>query len=486
MLKTLKDRSAGVLCHISSLPGSWACGDLGPASLDFVRFLERAGQSWWQMLPCHPTGAGDSPYQALSAFAGNPLFISLENLVEKGWLQPKDLEAPFERFKQLRKAHDAFEKKATSEQRADFEHFCGAQASWLEDWALFAAIKRSQGGLHWVEWEPELRDREPSAMKRIRETLAPDLAFEKFVQYLFEMQWRSLKAHANFGGVGLIGDIPIFASHDSADIWARRELFDLGSDGQPLKVAGVPPDYFSEDGQRWGNPLYRWDLHKAAHYDWWIARFKRALSLFDAVRVDHFIGFHRYWEIPAESPTAKAGKYLPGPGADFFEALKKQFPSMPIIAEDLGVVTEEVTRLRENYGLPGMRVMQFSFGGEVEQLPSHFDENSIVYTGTHDNDTMAGWLETAPQDPERQRARDWVSGRFDETGQAWPFIAAAFETRSKVAITPLQDLLELDSTARMNIPGIAEGNWRWRALSGQLTAVLAARLRLLTEKYGRI
>jgi 4-alpha-glucanotransferase len=511
MLKTLKQRSAGVLCHISSLPGPWACGDLGPTAVEFVRFLEQAGQSWWQMLPCHPTGAGDSPYQALSSFAGNPLFISLERLVEKGWLEPEDLKVPgslredrasmgaaFEfRFQRLRKAQAAFERLATEQDRADYLKFCSSEAYWLEDWALFASIKRFEGGKHWVEWEPGLRDRHIHKLAEQREKLASELAFEKFVQYLFESQWSQLKAQANARGVGLVGDLPIFASHDSADVWAKRELFDLGADGQPVKVAGVPPDYFSEEGQRWGNPLYLWKVHQSTHYAWWIARFYRALKLFDAVRVDHFIGFHRYWEIPSASASAKDGAYALGPGADFFEALKKQFPVLPIIAEDLGVVTEEVTRLRESYGLPGMRVLQFSFGGEAAQLPDHYLENTIVYTGTHDNDTTVGWLSLDPLPGssaaqaqafrmERQRALGWVRERSHEAGEAWPFIAAAFETRAVVAITPLQDLLELDSAARMNTPGTSEGNWHWRAKRAGFKPELAARLRRLTEKYGRI
>ena len=312
-----------------------------------------------------------------------------------------------------------------------------------------------------------------------------------------ERQWRELKAAANAKGIGLIGDLPIFVSHDSADVWAHRELFDLDEAGQPTAVAGVPPDYFSADGQRWGNPLYRWDLHQATAYQWWVARFWRLLQLFDAVRVDHFIGFHRYWAIPADSPTAKDGEYRPGPGAEFFEALRSQLGGLPIIAEDLGVVTPEVDELRASFGLPGMRVLQFSFGGDATQLPDTFAEDCVAYTGTHDNNTTRGWLDEelpAGASPEaveafraeRRRALEWGHGHSDEAGEVWPLIASALETRCCLAVFPMQDLLELDGHARMNRPGTVEGNWRWRALPGAAEPALAARLRRLTEKFGRI
>jgi 4-alpha-glucanotransferase len=512
-MKTLQDRSAGVLAHISSIPGSWANGDLGKGAHDFAAWAASAGCSWWQMLPCHPTGAGDSPYQCLSAFAGNPLFVSLEGLAEKGWLDASDLKPPrplpeeksdfwssFEfRGARLRKALKAFESSASAKDKAAFAEFCEEQAFWLDDWALFAALKRSQGGRHWVEWEPGLRDAQWPALQASRAALEPELYFEKFAQFAFEIQWRALKSAANSRGLGLVGDLPIFVSHDSSDVWANRALFELDEQGRALKVAGVPPDYFSEEGQRWGNPLYRWEIHKSTGYRWWVARFARTLQLFDAVRVDHFIGFQRYWEIPAESPTAKEGRYVPGPGAEFFETLRRELgplasSGLPIIAEDLGVVTPEVTALRKAFGLPGMRVAQFSFGGEEAQLPENYEEDSVAYSGTHDNNTTRGWLDELPPvsaEPsaraafkaERELAMQRTRGL--EAGPVWSLLAAAFESKSRLAVAPLQDLLELGAEARMNTPGTAEGNWRWRAKPGCLQPALAARLKALILKSGR-
>jgi 4-alpha-glucanotransferase len=508
MLKTLKERSAGVLCHISSLPGPWANGDLGPGADAFAAWAAEAGCHWWQMLPCHPTGAGDSPYQALSAFAGNPLFISLDKLAEKGWLKKADLAPPrplheeradfsasFEyRFSALRKALGAFESQAKPADQAAFAAFCEAEKHWLDDWALFAALKRNQGGKHWVDWQPGLRDAQVPELQAKSRELASDIKFEKFAQFIFEEQWRAMKAAANARGLGLIGDMPIFVSHDSSDVWAHRELFELDAQGQPLHVAGVPPDYFSEEGQRWGNPLYRWDIHQATNYRWWVARMARALSLFDALRIDHFIGFQRYWEIPASSPSAKDGQYKPGPGAEFFAVLERELKKLPIIAEDLGVVTPEVTALRKSFGMPGMRVLHFCFGGDEDQLPDSIAEDSVAYTGTHDNNTTKGWLdELAPPGAspearaafkaERARALQWAGGA--ETGPVWSLIAGALKTQARLAVLPLQDLLELGGEARMNVPGVAEGNWKWRARPGALAPAVAARLKKLAQKSGR-
>ncbi len=509
MPKNLQERASGVLCHLTSLPGPWGAGDLGPCASKFAAFLGQAGQSWWQMLPAHPTGAADSPYQALSAFAGNPLFISMEEMASKGWLAPADLEPPRPlmedkadfgaslefRAPRLRKAFEAMNRGGgDKDSAAAFAAFCERERDWLDDWALFAALKRSEGGRHWVEWPQGLRDAQRPSLAEAALRLEGEIRFEKFVQWLFDSQWASFKKKANFLGVGLVGDLPIFVSHDSADVWARRELFDLDPAGQPTKVAGVPPDYFSEDGQRWGNPLYRWDIHRATGYRWWIARMHRLLRLFDAVRVDHFIGFHRYWEIPAESASAKNGAYQPGPGAGFFEALQAQLGSLPIIAEDLGVVTPEVDQLRERFNFPGMRVLQFSFGGDARFLPGQYPELSAAYTGTHDNNTTLGWLEEFPPAgashhqaeawaAERRRAEDYASNL--EQGRVWPLIAACLQSKARLAVTPLQDLLELGGEARMNVPGTMDGNWRWRCKPGLFTPELAARLRKLTLKYDR-
>jgi 4-alpha-glucanotransferase len=461
------------------------------------------------MLPCNPTGAGDSPYQALSAFAGNPLFVSLEKLVDKGWLKAQDAKpgrplmeeradfgASFEfRFAGLRKALLGFDKGAKAEDKEAFAAFCDSERYWLDDWALFAALKRSQGGRHWVEWEEGLRDGQLPALQRERAALEPEIRFEKFAQFVYEAQWADMKRHANAQGLALVGDISIFVAHDSADVWAHRELFELDSTGQALSVAGVPPDYFSEDGQRWGNPLYRWDIHQATQYRWWVARFARALRHFDAVRVDHFIGFHRYWKIPAESMSAKNGEYMPGPGADLFELLEKELGPLPIIAEDLGVLTPEVTALRRSFHLPGMRVLHFCFGGEASQLPDAIAQDTVAYTGTHDNNTTRGWLdELGPHEfsaeqraafrAERERALAWSAGM--EASPVWSLIAGVMKTKACLAIIPLQDLLELGGEARMNTPGTADGNWRWRAKPGALGDLVAARFRKLVKETGRL
>jgi 4-alpha-glucanotransferase len=506
MLKTLEQRASGVLLHLTSLPGPIGMGDLGPRAHAFVGFLAQAGQSWWQMLPTGPTGAGDSPYQSFSAFAGNPLLISLERLAEDGWLDPAELPgdtyghpadfaaAHAARWPLLRKAWMAFREGASASDRAAFEAFALQQRDWLDDYALFVALKQAHQGRAWTEWEASFRDHQLPALEQARDAHHDEVEFQRFLQFQFWRQWQGLRAAATERGIGLIGDLPIFVSHDSADVWAHRELFDLDAAGQPLQVAGVPPDYFSEDGQRWGNPLYRWDMHQATSYQWWVARFWRLLQLFDAVRVDHFIGFHRYWSIPASEPTAKGGTYLPGPGAGFFEVLRTQLGGLPIIAEDLGVVTPEVDELRQGFGLPGMRVLQFSFGGEASQLPSAYAEDCVVYTGTHDNNTMRGWLDDPGQEPanpasshaaERERALAWVAGK-GSGDQVWGFIEAALEGLPRLAVIPVQDLLGLSHVYRMNTPGTIEGNWAFRLEPGALGPETAQKLRALTEKHHRL
>ena len=509
MLKTLEQRASGVLLHLTSLPGPVGTGDLGPRAHAFIGFLAQAGQSWWQMLPIGPTGAGDSPYQSISAFAGNPLMISLERLAEDGWLDPAELPedthghpadmaaAHGARWPLLRKAWNAFRDSASVADKAAYDAFGAQQRDWLDDYCLFVALKLAHQGRPWTDWESSFRDHQLPALAQAREAHADEIGFHHFLQFQFWRQWQGLRAAAKERGIGLIGDLPIFVSHDSADVWAHRELFDLDALGQPAEVAGVPPDYFSADGQRWGNPLYRWDLHQATAYQWWVARFWRLLQLFDAVRVDHFIGFHRYWAIPSTSPTAKDGAYKPGPGADFFKALHSQLGGLPIIAEDLGVVTPEVDELRAQFGLPGMRVLQFSFGGEASQLPSAYAEDCVAYTGTHDNNTTRGWLEElaaqAAADGEEakgaqaelERALAWVAHK-GQGDPVWGFIEAAMEGLPRLAITPVQDLLELQAPFRMNVPGTVEGNWAFRLEPGALGAETAQRLRALTEKHHRL
>ena len=500
----LTRRSSGVLLHISSLPGPVGQGDLGPQAHAFTAFLAQAGQGWWQMLPIGPAGGGGSPYQSTSAFAGDPLLISLERLAEEGWLDNADLPAeghghPADpeasqrlRWPLLRRAAGAFFERGPASARAAYEAFLSEQRDWLDDYTLFVALKQAHGGSPWWDWEAPYRDRQVSALVQARELHSGELDFQRFLQWAFHRQWQALKAVAGERGVGLIGDLPIFVSLDSADVWAQRELFDLDETGRPLSVAGVPPDYFSAEGQYWGNPLYRWDLHKATAYRWWVARFWRLLQLFDAVRVDHFIGFHRYWAIPAGAASAKEGAYQPGPGADFFEALRRELGGLPIIAEDLGVVTREVDQLRVDFGLPGMRVIQFSFGGEAKLLPDAYPEDTVAYTGTHDNNTTRGWLDDVPaaepaggpQRAERQRALDWAAGY--DADPVWGLAEAAHASASRLAVVPAQDLLGLGAAFRMNTPGTVEGNWRFRLEPGALTPDIAQKLRGIAQKHQRM
>lgn len=484
-----------MLCHLSSLPGPAGNGDLGPEAHAFAQWLGQAGQSWWQLLPIPPTGAGDSPYCGLSAFAGNPLFISLQVLSELGWLAPKELPAPSSspaadfgpaaqgRRALLRKAFHAFQSSATPSQREDLASFCSEQHAWLEDYALFAALKEQHGSQEWSAWPQPLRDRQAPALEAARLSLAGELGLQRFLQWQFQRQWQALRDGAARHGVGLIGDIPIFVSYDSADVWAHRELFELDGEGKPTQVAGVPPDYFSEDGQLWGNPLYRWDLHKATAFAWWTARFWRLGQLFDAVRLDHFIGFHRYWSVPAGAQSAKEGAYRPGPGAELFESIQKNLGPLPVIAEDLGVVTEEVDALRRTFGFPGMKVLHFSMGPDPRFQPAAFAPDTVIYTGTHDNDTTRGWLEGAAAE-DKQRALQMSEGLDQDP--VWALIALAWRNQAGLAIAPLQDLLGLGAEARMNVPGTATGNWGWRARPSALSDALAQRLRALTQACGRL
>jgi 4-alpha-glucanotransferase len=499
----LTRRASGVLLHLSSLPGPVGHGDLGPGAHAFASWLAQAGQQWWQMLPIGPSGAAGSPYQSTSAFAGDPLFISLERLCEDGWLDAVDLpaadsgprsdpeRAALERMPLLRRAWLAFQERGPASEAGAFAEFCAQQSVWLDDYALFTALNKDYQGRPWTEWESGFRDRQAPALEQARRVHAEEIGYQRFLQWQFHRQWQALKTAANEKGIGLIGDLPIFVSHDSADVWASRELFDLDDRGHSLHVAGVPPDYFSEDGQHWGNPLYRWDLHRATAYRWWVARFWRLFQLFDAVRVDHFIGFHRYWAIPAGARSAKEGAYLPGPGAHFFEALRDELGGLPIIAEDLGVVTEEVDALRKEFGFPGMRVLQFSFGGDPALLPAAYPEDSVAYTGTHDNNTLRGWLDSPLQ------AGSGESAGAAERGRALAFSAlydpdpvrglleGAWATESRLAVAPAQDLLGLGAEARMNIPGTVDGNWRFRLEPGALGPEIAHRLLTITQRHQR-
>lgn len=500
----LSRRASGILLHLSSLPGPVGQGDLGPGAHAFASWLAQSGQHWWQMLPIGPSGGAGSPYQSPSAFAGDPLFISLERLCEDGWLDAVDLPAQDSgphsdpelsaqaRFPLLRRAWLAFQERRLSADVESFTAFCEEQRVWLEDYSLFTALKQAYQGRPWTEWESGLRDRQAPAMEQARRANVDEIDFQRFLQWQFHRQWQALKGAANEKGVGLIGDLPIFVSQDSADVWASRELFELDDRGRPLHVAGVPPDYFSENGQLWGNPIYRWKLHRATAYRWWVARFWRLLQLFDAVRVDHFIGFHRYWSIPAASASAKEGAYRPGPGAHFFKVLRDELGRLPIIAEDLGVVTEEVDALRKQFGFPGMRVLQFSFGGEAKLLPQAYPEDTVAYTGTHDNNTVRGWLGTLPAadqakpaEPATEQGRALAFAAHYDKDPVAGLLEGVWATESRLAIAPAQDLLGLGAEARMNTPGTVEGNWRFRLQPGALGHETAQALLAITQRHRR-
>ena len=495
-----------MLLHPSSLPGPSGIGDLGRAAHHFADFLAAAGQSWWQMLPVGPIGPAHSPYQSPSSFAGNPLLVSLESLAEDGLLEPGETHLPggedqhavdypaVVAFKEarLRRAFARLAKGPAAMARA-FEEFVADPPAWLPDFVLFAAVREARGGQAWWHWPLPLRDREPAALDDVRSGgLAQAIRYHSFVQFVFERQWAALAAHARDRGVSLLGDLPIYVAHESAEMWAHRDLFDLLPDGTARRVAGVPPDYFSAEGQLWGNPLYRWDEHARQGYAWWIERLRATLARFDVVRLDHFIGFVNYWSVPHESKTAKTGHWEPGPGAVFFERVRESLGGLPFLAEDLGEVTPPVHELRDGLGLPGMRVLQFSFAKDTDG-PEHFPERSAAYTGTHDNDTLLGWLREPPErsEPailaawilERERALARIGG--DGPDANWKLLRLAFSAPSLLAVAPLQDVLGLGSAARFNRPGTTLHNWEWRFTEAELRPERGERLRSLTLDTGR-
>lgn len=495
-------RASGILLHPSSLPGPWGIGDLGPMAYRFVDFLAAAGQTLWQVLPLGPTGYGDSPYQCFSAFAGNPLLINIDDLIDHGLLTSAEAHAalgglPGDRVdfgalipaKQalLRSSFERFRSRNGTRFHQAYTAFCAANAEWLADYALFMAIKEAQGGGSWHNWRPELRDRRPVALEWAHRELAGVIEYHQYVQFLFFRQWQALKEYANQRGVLIIGDAPIFVADDSADVWANRDLFFLDANGMPTVVAGVPPDYFSATGQRWGNPLYRWEKMAATGYRWWVARMRQAFSLYDVLRLDHFRGFEAYWEVPASAPTAIEGRWAPGPGADLFKTLQAELGDLPIIAEDLGLITPEVDALRLAFDLPGMKVLQFAFGDDATNpyLPHNYTANYVVYTGTHDNDTSVGWFTTL--DANTRAAVLTYLGRDEQTVDiAWDLMRLGLASVANYAITPLQDVLRLGSEARMNTPGRLGGNWAWRCPAEALSEELARQLRQLTRAYGRL
>lgn len=492
-------RKSGILLHPTSLPGQYGVGSFNQAAYDWIDFLDKTRQSLWQVLPLGPTGYGDSPYQSFSSFAGNPYLISLEEVVQMGLLDQQVLDQapsfPSERvdfgalyqwkFAVLRQAADAFQMRATPDQQAEFTQFSQDNADWLDDYALFMALKDAHNGAAWNQWAMDLRSRQPQALAVATQTHATTIHSHKFNQWLFYRQWLRLKGYANALNIQIVGDIPIFVAMDSSDSWTNPQEFFLDEEFQPTVVAGVPPDYFSVTGQLWGNPLYRWDVMKRSHYAWWLRRIKAALRLYDIVRIDHFRGFAGYWEVPAGEKTAEKGQWVKGPGPDFFSAVQSELGDLPIIAEDLGEITPDVIALRDQFDLPGMKILQFAFSSDASDkfLPHNYRRNFIVYTGTHDNDTTIGWYQYSATDHERDHFRRYL--RTDGHDPAWTLIDEAFRSVAYLAIVPLQDLLNLGSEARMNLPGRADGNWTWRFVPAQITGYLVARLLETTTIYGR-
>ncbi len=469
-------RSAGILLHPTSLPGGHGIGDLGPSARRFVDWLQAAGQSIWQVLPLGPTSYGDSPYQTLSAMAGNPLLISLDLLVADGWLNASDLaDAPHGaedrvdfggvipwKFACLDLAWRNFRGRADRVARVSWETFLVEEKSWLDDFVLFVAIKEEQGGRPWVEWPRDLRRRDPQAVAAARERLADRMRAHAFRQWLFAHQWAALRAYATARDVRFLGDLPIFVAHDSADVWTRPDLFHLDSEGRPKVVAGVPPDYFSKTGQLWGNPLYDWDAMAREDHAWWVARIRACLRQTDLVRIDHFRGFEAYWEVPADAETAVGGRWVPGPSTAFFASLQRQLGALPIVAEDLGVITEKVEALRDRFALPGMKVLQFAWSGPKSPFqPHNYGSNCIVYSGTHDNDPTVGWWREAADEATRDKVRDYL-GQHVQDEPHWALIRLGLQSVAHTFVAPMQDVLGIGREGRMNRPGAQDGNWNWR------------------------
>jgi len=493
----MRQRASGILLHVTSLPSRGGIGDLGPAAYSFLDFLAPAGQSIWQVLPLGPTGLGNSPYSTVSAFAGNPLLISLERLAERGWIESQRLESlpthvgrvDFDqvvasKIPLLREAAENFLRLAPASMRESYELFCSRQSWWLDDYALFAVLRPLHNLEPWNRWPKEIATRKPEALTRVRREFAQQIAVERVIQFAFFEQWQALHAECTRRAIRIMGDVAIFLNFDSVDVWTHPDIFYLNEDLEPEVISGVPPDAFSETGQRWGNPLYRWDVLKQRGYDWWVRRLRWTLENCDLARIDHFRGFESYWEIPADEPTAVNGRWVAGPGHDLFDTLRRELGDVPLIAEDLGVITPEVEALREQQQLPGMKVLQFAFGdiNAHVYLPHRYQENTVVYTGTHDNDTTAGWWDHA-SDAERHAAGTYFGPEMD--GIHWAMIRAALTSVARLALIPLQDVLGLGSEARMNMPSVPEGNWGWRYAPDSLTPELAAKLAAITEVTDR-
>lgn len=480
----LQKRRAGALVHPTSLPSSGNSGTLGIDAFHFVDWLSAAGLAVWQTLPLGPTHGDRSPYQCLSVHAGNADMICVDELAKNGWIGGEACKQ-MPREPALREAFAGWRRFRTAEQRHEYEAFCAARKDWLPDFALFCALREEAGHKGWTDWPPPLRDRDPAALSAAHQRLRDEIEFHSFLQYVFFQQWQALRRYAHSKEIALFGDMPIFVAHDSADVWANRDYFLLDETGRPKVVAGVPPDYFSETGQRWGNPLYDWPALQHRGFRWWLARLHTQLDLFDVIRVDHFRGFEAYWEIAAHCETAVEGRWVKAPGVELFTAIRDEFGSLPLVAEDLGIITSEVEALRRDFDLPGMKILQFAFdGGPLNPyLPHNHEQNCVVYTGTHDNDTTLGWYDSL--DPQAQgQVREYLG---EPAGaMPWPLIAAAYMSVGRLVITPMQDFLGMGSEHRMNTPGTTEGNWRWRFSWSQVAPDLAARVRRLGQIYGRL
>jgi len=492
-------RASGILLHPTSLPGPDGIGDLGPEAYRWIDFLNQSGTQFWQILPLGPTGYGDSPYQCFSAFAGNPYLISTTKLLDQGLLTKSDLadrpSFPIEKvdygpvinwkIRILKKSYGHFKVSGQESLHQAFEVFQKSEAEWLEPFVLFMAIKDHFGGVGWNEWPEKYRLQDPKTIASFKADNAEKILFQAYLQFLFHRQWQALRAYAVKKGIRIIGDIPIFVAYDSADVWGNKDLFFLDEDGLPEVVAGVPPDYFSKTGQLWGNPLYKWSLHKENGYSWWIKRMQSVFQQVDIVRLDHFRGFEAYWEVPFGNETAEHGQWVKGPGHDFFHAVKNELGELPIIAEDLGVITDGVIDIRESFNLPGMKIFQFSFASDPDDdfLPHNYPRNCVAYTGSHDNDTSLGWYQSATE-----RERDFCRRYLARSGKeiAWSLVRVLWQSVANWVLAPMQDFLSLGSWARMNYPGNPSGNWGWRMRPNAIDSQLTHRIYELNYLYGRL
>ncbi len=499
----LKTRGSGILLHITSLPCKFGIGDFGPQARQFAEFLCQAGQRYWQILPLNPTDPmhGNSPYHSVSAFALNPLFISPEILAAEGWISESDsdwasvsLNGPADYSRANALKTELLEKaflnfSSTGKQEREYSTFCDKNRYWLDDYAMYVSLKSFFGGKAWAEWPPELRDRDVAALNAAKDQLRDEIEKMRFSQFLLRSQWQSLKSFCNSIGVRLIGDIPIYVVHDSADVWANPDLFNLDEQKMPRTVAGVPPDYFSPTGQLWGNPVFRWDVLRARDYQWWLQRIGYNLQLYDVVRIDHFRGFVAYWEVPSGEKTATNGRWVEVPAWSFFKRIKAEFGQLPVIAEDLGVITPDVVEVRRHFGFPGMKILLFAFDENLPTnpyAPHNLGKDCVVYTGTHDNNTVKGWFEREASRDQKERVFRYLGRKADATEIHMEFLRLAMMSVANTAIFPMQDLLGLGEEARMNRPASNEGNWKWRLYPEQVSESLSEQLRDMTEIYGRL